>query len=396
MKQSDDKTERTTFAKDEDILNEDDLLETDDILEIDDLPDTDVLLEIDDAPETGGSLKTDVLPDTDGSPETDVLPDTDDAYEKEDVFHADSHLDDTYDVADNELELEDEDDNDMISSSINYVEDEADAAFDKSERKNKTGSILRKIVLFIALAVFCYSAYMLINIFLEYKRDSDIYKNIDTDVVDNNATISVELPEGNVVIPFQYDHASLMAINSEGLGYIYVPGINKRLPFAQTTNNEYYIRHAFDHSFSMAGSIFVDCRVTEKLDAAHVVIHGHNRKDGTMFAWLKSYLDHSFYKRDGYDKFYLYTENRVMQYRIFSVYITDPISDTYNFNLSDPEALKSYAARMKERSVYDTGVDVSNVTQIVTLSTCTDDTTRRIIVHGIFEGQAPINTESNN
>lgn len=346
MKQSDDKTESNILAEDEDLLEPDIHFEEDDIL-----------------------LADDHLDDTN---------DTD-------------NTNDTYDVADSELILEEEDEYYEKSSSLGYVEDEADAAFDRSQRKNKVGSIIRKIVLLIALAVFCYSAYMLVNIFSEYKRDSDIYKNIDTNVVDNDATVSVNLPEGEVVIPFQYDHASLLSINSEGLGYIYVPGINKRLPIAQTTDNVYYIRHAFDHSFSMAGSIFVDCRVTEQLDAANVVIHGHNRKDGTMFAWLKSYLNQSFYQREGYDKFYLYTENRVMQYRIFSVYITDPISDTYNFHLSDPEALKSYAAEMKSRSVYDTGVDVSNVTQIVTLSTCTDDTLRRIIVHGIFEGQAPIN-----
>lgn len=276
------------------------------------------------------------------------------------------------------------------SSSDEYIEDEADEAFARSEKKLKTGSIIRTIILVIALGVFCFSAYQLINIFSDYKHDADIYKNIDTNVVEKDASVTVDLPDGKVVIPFKYDHKALLAINSEGLGYIYVPGINKRLPMAQTTDNTYYIRHAFDHSFSMAGSIFVDYRVPDKLNSPNIVIHGHNRQDGTMFAYLENYLKESYYKKDGYDIFYIYTENKVMKFRIFSVYITEPVSDAYTFNFNNVDELREFAAKMKAKSKYDTGVDISQTTQIATMSTCTDDTTQRIIVHGTFIGEAPI------
>lgn len=276
------------------------------------------------------------------------------------------------------------------SSSDGYIEDEADEAFAKSEKKLKIGSVIRTIILVVALGVFCFSAYQLINIFSDYKHDADIYKTIDTDVVEKDASVTVDLPDGKVVIPFKYDHKALLAINSEGLGYIYVPGINKRLPIAQTTDNTYYIRHAFDHSFSMAGSIFVDYRVPDKLNSPNVVIHGHNRQDGTMFAYLENYLKESYYKKDGYDIFYIYTENKVMKYRIFSVYITEPVSDAYTFIFDSVDELREFAAKMKAKSKYDTGVDVSQTTQIATMSTCTDDTTQRIIVHGTFIGEAPI------
>ncbi len=276
------------------------------------------------------------------------------------------------------------------SSSSEYIEDEADEAFARAEKKDKKGSVIRTIILVVAFAVFCFSGYQLISIFSEYKHDADIYKGIDTDVVEKDASVTVDLPDGKVVIPFKYDHEALLAINSEGLGYIYVPGINKRLPIAQTTDNTYYIRHAFDHSFSMAGSIFVDYRVPDKLNSPNLVIHGHNRQDGTMFAYLENYLKESYYRKDGYDIFYIYTENKVMKYRIFSVYITEPISDAYTFTFGSVDELRQFAAQMKDRSKYDTGVDVSQTTQIATLSTCTDDTKQRIIVHGTFIGEAPI------
>lgn len=311
-------------------------------------------------------------------------------------------ISDAYTAGDAELELEDEEDYSPKRSipeqelyhnnsfSDEYIEDEADEAFAKSEKKSKTSSVIRTIILFAALAVFCFSGYQLINIFTEYKHDADIYKNIDTEVVEKDASVTVDLPDGKVVIPFKYDHDALLAINSEGLGYIYVPGINKRLPIAQTTDNTYYIRHAFDHSFSMAGSIFVDYRVPDKLNSPNIVIHGHNRQDGTMFAYLENYLKESYYKKDGYDIFYIYTENKVMKYRIFSVYITEPVSDAYTFSFNSVDELREFASRMKDKSKYETGVDVSQTTQIATLSTCTDDTTQRIIVHGTFIGEAPI------
>lgn len=311
-------------------------------------------------------------------------------------------ISDAYTAGDAELELEDEEDYSprscvpeqgfygSNSSDNEYVEDEADEAFAKSEKKLKAGSVIRTIILIAALAVFCFSGYQLINIFSEYKHDADIYKGIDTEVVEKDASVTVDLPDGKVSIPFKYDHNALMAINSEGLGYIYVPGINKRLPIAQTTDNTYYIRHAFDHSFSMAGSIFVDYRVPDKLNSPNIVIHGHNRQDGTMFAYLENYLKESYYKKDGYDIFYIYTENKVMKYRIFSVYITEPVSDAYTFNFNNVDELREFAVRMKDKSKYNTGVDVSQTTQIATMSTCTDDTTQRIIVHGTFIGEAPI------
>jgi len=286
----------------------------------------------------------------------------------ENVFHNDGSSDSQ------ETEYSFSEDFSNNSSGSEYIEDESDEAFARAEKKNKKSSIIRTIILVVAFAVFCFSGYQLISIFSEYKHDADIYKGIDTDVVEKDASVEVDLPDGKVVIPFKYDHKALMAINSEGLGYIYVPGINKRLPIAQTTDNTYYIRHAFDHSFSMAGSIFVDYRVPDKLNSPNIVIHGHNRQDGTMFAYLENYLKESYYRKDGYDIFYIYTENKVMKYRIFSVYITEPISDAYTFTFDSVDELRQFAAQMKDRSKYNTGVDVSQTTQITTLSTCTDDT----------------------
>ena len=53
--------------------------------------------------------------------------------------------------------------------------------------------------------------------------------------------------------------------------------------------------------------------------------------------------------------------------------------------------MREYAQQMKDKSIYDTGVDVSNATQVVTLSTCSSNGSMRLIVHGVYTGEATLN-----
>lgn len=92
--------------------------------------------------------------------------------------------------------------------------------------------------------------------------------------------------------------------------------------------------------------------------------------------------------RKATDMFYIYTENKIMQYRIFSAYISEPVSDTYTFNFSTLSGLQDYARSMKALSIYNTGVSVDDVSQVVTLSTCTSDGSKRFIVQGAYVGEA--------
>ena len=82
-----------------------------------------------------------------------------------------------------------------------------------------------------------------------------------------------------------------------------------------------------------------------------------------------------------------------MMYRIFSAYISEPVSDTYTFNFSSKDGLRQYAADMKANSLYPTDVDITQTTQVVTLSTCTKDGSRRFIIHGTYVGKMALNTD---
>ena len=268
------------------------------------------------------------------------------------------------------------------------------------KQNSKTYDIIRYIVLGAAVVVFLVAAGMLIHIFMEYKKGTDIYENISSSVLspvdkptgDGTDTSSDE--EEN--LPFVYDHQALLNINSEGQGYLYIPSIDLRLPVVQGTDNEYYLNHTFNKVYNAAGALFIDSRVDKGLGGSNVIIYGHNMKNGSMFAKLAYYKNESFYRQQGNDVFYIYTGDEIREYRIFDAFENDPEGYVYTCNFGTASQLQEYASTVKSYSLYDTGVDVSSATQVVTFSTCTGDGARRIIVQGIYAGSRTDKQTSDN
>lgn len=281
------------------------------------------------------------------------------------------------------------------------IDEEIEEAYEKDNNK------VRYIIMGVAVLIFIVCLVMLFNIFWNYRKGEKEYEDIDAQVfgissdvsatkgADANKTTgnnSATRADGQTVAkeaiqelgPFTYNHEALKNINSDGVGYIYIPSIAVRLPVAQTDNNDFYLDHTFNKNYNTTGALFIEAGVNGGLSGSNVIIYGHNMKNGSMFAKLENYKHESFYKNSGNDIFYIYTENKVIEYRIFTAYECAPDSDTYTFNFNTAKGLQAYAQGMKEASLYDTGVDVSNAKQVVTLSTCTADGKRRIVVQGLY------------
>lgn len=303
--------------------------------------------------------------------------------------------DDLNDFNDNDDILKDDgfiDSDDNFPDEDYIDEDDADAVFDRNEKAKKRSDIIRRIILVISVGVFIFAAYNLINIFLAYHKADVIYDNIQQDVLDEDSHTKVVIGEDEqeVEIPFTYNHQALLNINSQGIGYIYIPSIDCRLPMVQGDDNDYYLTHTFNKEYSANGCLFEDYRINGGLSASQIIIYGHNMRNGAMFGKLKNYQDYSFWNNSGNDVFYIYTGNVIKEYKIFSCYISEAISDTYTFNFPTLESMRDYAVNMKAKSMYDTGFDVSTATQVITLSTCTNDGEQRFIVHGMYVGEASL------
>lgn len=300
------------------------------------------------------------------------------------------------DDSNNDIDLSDDFD---LNDDFDLSDDFDDHTTDKQnnqdlkvhKKKLSFGNIIRYLIMTLAAIVFLYSGFMLLKIYLEYKQGDDIYKSIaDTVLVPIEPATSDQEVQEDTQLPFKYDHQGLLNINPEGVGYLYIPSVSVRLPLVQGTDNDYYLTHTFNRTYNGAGALFEDFRITNGLSASHVIIYGHNMKTGSMFGGLSKYLTPSFYQQEGNDVFYIYTGNKLLEYKIFSVYISEPVSDTYTYNFSSNSALRAYAESMKQLSSYNTGVDVSTATQIVTFSTCTGDGKQRVIVQGTFINESPL------
>lgn len=264
----------------------------------------------------------------------------------------------------------------------------------KAENKvsKKSAAIIRRIILIIAAFCFCFSLVMLVRIFLDYKKGDDIYNNIQDSVLDNNYPSEITMADGNenVSVPFRYNHQELLSINPQGVGYLYIPSIELCLPIVHPSDNDFYLTHTFDKTENKNGCLFEDCNIKEGLSASHVIIYGHNMKNGSMFGKLMNYKDSSFYSTEGNDMIYIYTEDKLKMYRIFSAYISEPVSDTYTYNFPTLSSMQDYAAKMKAKSNYETNVSVNDASQVLTLSTCTSDGSKRFIVHAVYVSEGTL------
>lgn len=156
--------------------------------------------------------------------------------------------------------------------------------------------------------------------------------------------------------------------NNDIVGTITINGTDIDTMLVQTSDNEYYLNHSYDRSVNSVGSIFIDYR--NKLDGKKLLIYGHNMGyDDGAFHQLTKYKDKSFY--ESYPYIDIEINEKKERYEIFSVMIEK--SERYlhtMLNFVDEESYTNHLNWLKERSIYDTGIEVNNSDYIITLQTC--------------------------
>ena len=93
----------------------------------------------------------------------------------------------------------------------------------------------------------------------------------------------------------EVDFNDLLTKNSDTVGWIEVKGTNINYPIVKTTDNSYYLSHAYDKSKNEAGWVFMDYRNNAINFDQNTIIYAHSRYNGTMFGSLKNILSSSWY-----------------------------------------------------------------------------------------------------
>ena len=265
-------------------------------------------------------------------------------------------------------------------------------------KRNRPKLRFRKwvIVVFLLffLSIFLVSVNQVYNWFKDNKEIDKLSDNVieNTNIKekkDNKNTEKVNPPEDKANDYWDYIKMNLMEVdfndllkkNSDTVGWIQVKGTNINYPIVKTTDNNFYLNHAFDKSKNEAGWVFMDYRNDAVNFNQNTIIYAHSRLTGSMFGSLKNILDSSWYSNKENHIIWLSTPTENTMWQVFSVY-TIPKESYYitpTFN-TDEEYLE-FLNTIKNRSEVEFSGTVNTSDKVLTLSTCKDNFGNRIVMH---------------
>ena len=226
------------------------------------------------------------------------------------------------------------------------------------------------VILFVFSFIFVFSLLNIIKWYQDNEKSKDMKDKIDeyTHIDPNKNTYDINFKE-------------LDKLNSDTIAYIIVNNTKISYPVVKTYDNDYYLRHGFDKNYSEAGWIFMDYKNQFDGTDKNIVIYGHGRLDGSMFGSLKKVLDEEWYSnKDNLTIRLITKKSKVIEYKIFSVYKIK--EEEYYINTKfDDNSFDEFVKTIKKRSIHQYEENMSQVNQVLTLSTCTIVDGYRFVVH---------------
>lgn len=224
---------------------------------------------------------------------------------------------------------------------------------------------------------------------MEYQKGDRIYRTlmqtVTADSVSESETqqtenMEEEQKEETWKLP-EINFEELKKINEDIIGWIAVENTKISYPLVQGDDNQYYVGTTADLKKNKAGSIFLDFRNNSEFSDKHSVLYGHSLKNGSMFGTLQNFLDSEYV--EAHPRFYILTPEKTITYEIYSAYLTTAGSNSYLLDFSKGTSFNQYLSMIQTFSVLDREEDFSDISQIMTLSTCTNgNETERYVVHG--------------
>lgn len=266
----------------------------------------------------------------------------------------------------------------------------------KKRKKKKLRFRKWVIVVFLLffLSIFIFSAYKLYS----WHNDNKEIETIADDVVkdtkvkekeDTENTENINPPDNRDNDYWNYikmsllevDFNELLAKNPDTVGWIQVKGTNINYPIVQTTDNSYYLTHAFDKTKNEAGWVFMDYRNDAVNFNQNTILYAHSRLTGSMFGSLKNILESSWYTNKNNHIIRLSTPTENTMWQVFSVYTIPKESYYITPNFNSNEAYQEFLNTMKSRSEVEFSAEVNTNDKILTLSTCKDNFGNRVVMH---------------
>lgn len=248
---------------------------------------------------------------------------------------------------------------------------------------------IRYLLVFIILIFLAYFTYARLEEKNSQQRiqkiSQEIVYKVDERVKEDEILPSQEVSESSVI----KENDKILKLreefeNKDIVGYLSINDTTIDYPVLQTADNEFYLNHDAYSNESKAGSIFLDYENNIEILDYNTVIYGHNMHDDIMFHSLRNYIDEAYFREHKVINFTtLYNE---YVYEIFSVYETDVDFPYITVLFNSNEEFYELSSQFKEKSIYETNININENDKIITLSTCSYfsgiNSNKRFVVQG--------------
>lgn len=281
------------------------------------------------------------------------------------------------------------------------------------KKKFYWSDLVRYAVMFVSLCLFSYAAYELTLIYINGAETEEVYDDISNmfmvNVDDNTPEYynvngdKIYLNNSGDGTAFVWDFEKVKELNPNAKGYIRQgDGTYIDNPIVQhPSDNSYYLTHLSNNYPGGIGSIFIDYRITEGLNAKNCIMYAHNVKEwahNIMFGSLKYFYDDPAYC-EANPTMDIYIDEHHYVYYVYSVFKVKAMgSDAYTFQFENDEKFMEYVEKFRNESVYQFAnvPEINAQSHILTLSTCTTEEENRMIVQ-LVRGEevldVPVKTE---
>ncbi len=215
------------------------------------------------------------------------------------------------------------------------------------------------------------------------EKNAENIKNKEENTPPENPDSSIQ--EEEIKLVTNYDLAALLSVNEEVVGELTVNNTNVDYPVVQADNNDYYLNHNINKEKNPNGWIFMDYRNNSMNLDKNTIIYGHNMYySGVMFGTLHKTANKDWYTNPDNQIITFNTLYAKMQFKIFSIYRVPKTNDYLRVYFTDDADFLDFINDMTKRSIYNFNVPVNANDKIITLSTCSNNGTKRLVIHAVL------------
>ncbi len=203
--------------------------------------------------------------------------------------------------------------------------------------------------------------------------------------------ISYPRPPETIAPEFVEAHS----INPDVVGFLHVPAktVDDIELFVLQRDNEFYLTHDFYGEEKKSGALFLDEANEIWPQDQHMIIYGHNMKNGTMFARLTRYKSIDYAYNNPFVYFdTLYEKGAYVVLAAIRLPANEMLTEGFNvrtFTFGDT-SFKSFMYDIRKNALYVTNVGADENDQLLSLITCAyneDDERFLLITRRIRENE---------